>query len=132
MDDKERQEARAAVQTTLNMIEDIKGELRSAKGWGWVDLFGGGAITSMIKRGKINAINQRLKALQQQMETMVKEIRDVEGLQNLQLADGIIDQLFDVIFDNPFTDFMVQRDLNEINNKMCYLQGALERVYAQL
>lgn len=51
--EKERQEAIDAGNRALFSLRAAQGQLNSAKNWGVVDLLGGGLITSIIKRSKM-------------------------------------------------------------------------------
>ena len=52
-DRKEINEAIVAGDMALNSLYAAQEKLDSAKGWSWLDLFGGGFFTDMIKHSKI-------------------------------------------------------------------------------
>ena len=50
---KEINEAIVAGDMALNSLYAAQEKLDSAKGWSWLDMFGGGFLTDMIKHSKI-------------------------------------------------------------------------------
>lgn len=53
----EREEIQKAIyagERALNSLYAARDQLKSARGWGMVDLFGGGFLTDMMKHSKMN------------------------------------------------------------------------------
>ena len=53
-DRKEINEAIVAGDMALNSLYAAQEKLDSAKGWSWLDMFGGGFLTDMIKHSKMD------------------------------------------------------------------------------
>lgn len=110
---KELKEAKEAAELVIGKIDQAIKQLNSASNWGILDLLGGDFIPSLIKRNKIGKANDILSDLPKSLESLNKELGDVD----ISLPEGVpnrlSDELFDTIFDNIFTDFRVQGEIKE-------------------
>ena len=105
---KELKEAKEAAELVIGKIDQAIKELNSASNWGILDLLGGDFIPSLIKRSKIGKANDILNDLPKSLETLNKELSDVDISLPSGVPNRLSDELFDTIFDNIFTDFRVQ------------------------
>lgn len=110
---KELKEAKEAAELVIGKIDQAIKELNSASNWGILDLLGGDFIPSLIKRTKIGKANDILNDLPKSLETLNKELSDVDISLPGGVPDRLSDELFDTIFDNIFTDFRVQGEIKE-------------------
>ncbi|WP_297687657.1 hypothetical protein [uncultured Anaerococcus sp.] len=110
---KELKEAKEAAELVISKIDQAIKELNSASNWGILDLLGGDFIPSLIKRSKIGKANDILNDLPKSLETLNKELSDVDISLPGGVPDRLSDELFDTIFDNIFTDFRVQGEIKE-------------------
>ena len=115
--DKEQAEARVEIQKSLDLIADIRRDLSAAKKWSWFDLLGGGSIASIMKRGRISDINQKIDLLSYQLEKTRKEVLDLGRDMNLHIPNSFSNQFFDIAFDNIFTDISTKTQLDETEEK---------------
>ena len=110
---KELREAKTAAEDVIGKIDQAIKELNSASNWGILDLLGGDFIPSLIKRSKIGKANDILNDLPKSLETLNKELSDVDISLPSGVPNRLSDELFDTIFDNIFTDFRVQGEIKE-------------------
>lgn len=110
---KELKEAKEAADLVIGKIDQAIKELNSASNWGVLDLLGGDFIPSLIKRTKIGKANDILNDLPKSLESLNKELSDVDISLPGGVPDKLSDELFDTIFDNIFTDFRVQGEIKE-------------------
>lgn len=110
---KELKEAKAAAQEVVARIDHGIASLKSASSWGTADLFGGGALLSFFKRNKIKEANKDIKEISQSLNSLNKELDDVNMKLPAELSDTVSDNAFDVYFDNIFTDVKVQKEIKE-------------------
>ena len=110
---KELKEAKEAAELVIGKIDQAIKELNSASNWGILDLLGGDFIPSLIKRTKIGKANDILNDLPKSLETLNKELSDVDISLPGGVPNKLSDELFDTIFDNIFTDFRVQGEIKE-------------------
>ncbi len=92
--------------TAMNLLE-------SAESWAtWDAWAGGGLITDMVKYEKIEAVQVQFKKLSADINQLKREMSDLGENVSLKLADiDSATQLFDVWFDNIFTDLKVKAQI---------------------
>lgn len=110
---KELKEAKEAAELVIGKIDQAIKQLNSASNWGILDLLGGDFIPSLIKRNKIGKANDILSDLPKSLESLNKELSDVDIRLPSGVPNRLSDELFDTIFDNIFTDFRVQGEIKE-------------------
>lgn len=110
---KELKEAKEAADLVIGQIDQAIKQLNSASNWGILDILGGDFIPSLIKRTKIGKANDILKDLPKSLESLNKELSDVDISLPSGVPNRLSDELFDTIFDNIFTDFRVQGEIKE-------------------
>lgn len=129
---KELQEAVAACDRSLAVVDEALVNLNSARNWGIFDMLGGGFISSMIKRGKIKEAEALFGELESSLKSLEKETRDVQISlsEHVETSDLMI--FFDVVFDNIVVDWMVQSDIKKNIEKLYALRESLEKLKGEL
>ena len=119
---REVREARAAGIRALNSLRKAQGYLDSARGWGILDMLGGGMISSLIKHSKLSDAQRCIDQAQYDLDAFRRELADV----NLPYAeiDGFL-TFADFFFDGFLADLMVQSRINDAREK---LEDACRRV----
>ena len=110
---KELKEAKEAANQVIIRIDAGLNQLKSASSWGILDIFGGGLISSLVKRNKIGEANRSLDELSISLKSLNKELSDVDISLPDAIPDRLSDELFDLVFDNIFTDIRVQGEIKE-------------------
>lgn len=116
--DKELKEAVNAGDSLIEVLEEAKKEFESAKSWGTLDMFGGGVMSSMIKRGHIENANRVLNEVQYLVKSFKKELNDVNISLDMKYVSGDFSDMTDIFFDNFFSDIMVQDKINNALNNV--------------
>lgn len=119
---REIREARAAGIRALNSLRKAQDYLNSARGWGILDMLGGGMISSLIKHSKLSDAQRCIDQAQYDLDAFRRELADV----NLPFAeiDGFL-TFADFFFDGFLADLMVQSRINDARAK---LEDACRRV----
>ena len=110
---KELQEAREAANEVIIRIDKATSSLNSALSWGKWDMFGGEFFTSWIKRNKIKEANQDISAITKSLKSLNKELEDLDMTLPEGVSDTISDRVWDLWFDNIFTDIRVQGEIKD-------------------
>lgn len=110
---KELKEAKEAANQVIIRIDAGLNQLKSASSWGILDIFGGGLLSSLVKRNKIGEANRSLEELSISLKSLNKELSDVDISLPDAIPDMLSDELFDIVFDNIFTDIRVQGEIKE-------------------
>lgn len=107
-------EALREAKNCLSISDEAKKSLNSAKNWGVYDIVGGGMISSAIKHDRIDDAKSYMERLSYAVERLNKELGDVD---TSILSNGLnitgFSYTFDIFFDNIFSDFSVQGEIND-------------------
>ena len=128
-------EAQAAGQAALTAADDILSSLSTAEDWGTMDLFGGGLLSSMFKHEAIDEAQAKVEGLQLALRRFKTELVDVSVDADLSFTMDGSTQFFDVFFDNIFTDWAVQDEINKSQERVhrvkTEIQGIMENLSQQ-
>ncbi len=115
---KEIDEAIEAGHRALEALEDARDSLGSAQRWGLVDIFGGGLVTSVIKHSRLGDANHALAIAREEIRNFSHELADVRELSRLNANVSSLNALFDIAFDNPLADLLVQKDMSDAADRV--------------
>ena len=111
-------EAIAAGEQALDSLYAAKQKLDSAKGWGWVDLFGGGFITDMIKHGKIEDASRCMEDAKCNLRIFQQELSDAQISVDLDMEVGEFLAFADFFFDGLIADYLVQSKIEDARRQV--------------
>lgn len=115
---KELKEAKAAACEVIARVDNAISSLNSASSWGVFDILGGGLLSSIVKRNKIQDANCDVKEIFSSLMTLNKELEDVNMHLPKEISDTSTDKVFDIWFDNIFTDVRVQGEIEDSLNRL--------------
>ena len=111
--DRERRQAIETADVALEHLHRAEEYLHSAGNWGAFDIFAGGFLSSMVKRGKMSRAQDELESARDALADFVRELRDVEGAGGWGIETGGFVGAADVFLDNPFVDLYVQGQIDD-------------------
>ena len=130
---KELIEVKEQTEIVLSLLEQALEKTASATNWGLFDIFSGGMMSSLVKRGRMKESNQLMGKIEVALQKLQTEYGDIEmelpSKFNLDFTSGVLD----VWFDNIFTDLSVQSSLKERKTQLEQLHdqvGELDRLLA--
>lgn len=142
MDEKlltEINEAIEAGQDAQMRLRRIQETLRSAKGWGIYDLLGGGLISGMMKRIRMEKAQQQIEELRGSLERFNSELKDVQVQcsASAELSEWL--NITDLVFDDPLSDWLslskikdakaeIDRTAEEVTALLAKLEGSREKL----
>jgi len=99
-------EAIEAGQDAQMRLHRIQETLCSAKGWGIYDLLGGGLISGMMKRIRMEKAQQQIEELRGSLERFNSELKDVQVQcsASAELSEWL--NITDLVFDDPLSDWL--------------------------
>ena len=129
-------EAGRDAQMRLHRIQET---LRSAKGWGIYDLLGGGLISGMMKRIRMEKAQQQIEELRGSLERFNSELKDVQVQcsASAELSEWL--NITDLVFDDPLSDWLslskikdakaeIDRTAEEVTALLARLEGSREKL----
>lgn len=132
-------EAILAGERALETLGEIEEKLNSAEGWGLFDLFGGGFIATALKRSRMKDAKSLMEDARRDLRAFQRELRDVDVITDIGLEDDGVLAFTDYVFDDMFSDFLVQRKINKAQERIhsarrqvSSIVAALKNKYAQM
>ncbi|WP_336631954.1 MULTISPECIES: hypothetical protein [unclassified Microbacterium] len=106
---REIDEALAALGVATEALRDAFEKLESAGGWSTYDtFFGGGFIADAMKHQRIDQASAAFERVNRALERLSIELRDVDAapVRGVEMSSSLA--VFDVVFDNIVSDWMVR------------------------
>ena len=122
-------EAIKAGQDAQMRLRRIQETLRSAKGWGIYDLLGGGLISGMMKRIRMEKAQQQIEELRGSLERFNRELKDVRVQCNTSAELSAWLSITDLVLDDPLSDWL---SLSEIKDAKAEIDRTEKEVTALL
>ena len=122
-------EAIEAGQDAQMRLRRIQETLRSAKGWGIYDLLGGGLISGMMKRIRMEKAQQQIEELRGSLERFNSELKDVQVQCNTSAELSAWLSITDLVLDDPLSDWL---SLSEIKDAKAEIDRTEKEVTALL
>ena len=129
---KECQEALDAGYRALDSLRNAKACLDSARNWGIFDMLGGGLISGLMKRSKVNDAQMLVNRAKQDLQRFTRELGDVQmsGQMDVQINDFI--GFADLLWDNFLVDWMMQDRINHARAQVDEVIGRIDRIVRHL
>lgn len=132
MEARDVQVAREAGQRALASLREAQDALDSARNWGFVDILGGGLITSLVKHSRMNDATDAVERAQADLESFARALRGVSGLTGVRLErDGVL-EAFDVLLDNSISDLFVQSHIEDARGQVRAATSRVTAILAEL
>ena len=132
MYNREIQEAIDAGESALRSLKEARESLGSARGWGLLDIFGGGTISGLVKHMKVTDARNSLDKAKADLEQFRTELADVQDIQGLDVQIGDFLTFADFFFDGFLADIMVQSKIKkgqeDIDNAIRRVEDLLIRL----
>ena len=135
-EDHELAEAHAAGVRARDRLLHAEDLLGRAGGWSNWDTFGGGGmVTDMMKYGRIDEATAQLRQADEALRAFSRELADVRMSAVGGVEVGEMTRVFDVWFDNIFSDWAVRDRIREATDRarqaLAAVDEALHRVSAR-
>lgn len=124
--------ARAAGTRALQSLDEAADQLDSARNWGLLDILGGGILTSLVKRSRLDGASEEVERAQRDLEAFARELRDCSGVTGVDLRRSDMLELFDIAFDNSITDLFVQSRIEDARADVRRARARVQAILAEL
>lgn len=128
----ERQEAVRAGERALDSLKRAKDELNSAKNWGIVDLIGGGFISTLCKRSKMDQAQHYMDEAKKDLRLFRKELSEIDQESHLNVQTGDFLTFADYFFDGLVADWLVQDRISQARTQVDDAISRVEGILVQL
>ena len=124
--------ARAAGTRALQSLDEAADQLDSARNWGLLDILGGGILTSLVKRSRLDGASEEVERAQRDLEAFARELRDCSGVTGVDLRRSDMLELFDIAFDKSITDLFVQSRIEDARADVRRARARVQAILAEL
>jgi len=126
-------EAIDALRATKAALDEALAKLDSAGGWSMYDtFFGGGFVADMVKHSNISEATDAFTEVNRALERLSTELADLGGstVDSVEISDTLA--VFDVLFDNILSDWVVMDRISEARASADELDDRLTQLAEQL
>lgn len=110
----EKKEAIEKGEIALRALEDVRRELSGATAWSYLDLFGCGNLSGLLKHMKLNKASIPLERAKDAILSFKRELNDVALIDDSYDIDiSNLLTFFDFFTDGIIADYLVHRKINE-------------------
>lgn len=127
--------ARQTIKQILPLLEDAERKFRSARNWGFVDIFGGGLLTDLIKHGKIASASNDMNEISRLLGYLQGQLGSITIPTDYRMTLGGFSTFGDFMFDGAVFDIYMQskimKSLDEIRrleNRLMQLDSVLAKM----
>lgn len=124
--------ALAAGTRALQSLDEAADQLDGARNWGLLDILGGGLLTSLVKRSRLDGASEAVERAQRDLEAFARELRDCSGVTGVDLRRNDMLELFDIVFDNSITDLFVQSRIEDARADVRRARARVQAILAEL
>ncbi|MDO4547857.1 MAG: hypothetical protein Q4D04_07165 [Clostridia bacterium] len=114
----EIRQAIQAADNTLYHLNKAKGYLDSAGNWGILDILGGGFISTLAKHGKMHDAEYELTQARDSIRLFARELRDVNEMDDIDIAVDDFLGFADYFFDGLIADWMMQSRIGKAQSQV--------------
>ena len=129
---REIREAIAAGERALSSLREAQRSLDSARGWGFLDLFGGNLITGLMKHSRVSNASRYVEDARRDLTAFRNELDDIRDLQDLDIRIGDFLTFADFFWDGFIADIMVQSRINDARRKIAEAIGRTDAIVRKL
>ena len=130
--EKEIREAIVAADTALEYLRNAEQYLDTARGWGVIDIIGGGFLSTMLKRNRMEDARKEIEKAKVALRSLTRELGDVREIQMTSLETGGFLGFADYFMDGIFADVLVQSKINEARNDIYRTIVKVEKIRDRL
>lgn len=129
-------EAIQAGERALISLRNAQDVLNSARNWGILDMLGGGFLSTIIKRSKMEKAVYCMEEAKSDLMRFRNELNDVNIPMNLRMDVGGFLSFADFFFDGFVADYLVQSKISDakaqVSNAIAYVEQTLNRLRVNL
>lgn len=134
--EKEIKEAIEASEKVLSHLYSARDLFKSAKNWGYFDMFGGGMISTFIKHSKINDAEEELRKTRYAVQNLKSELADVNNTIGINIIPDSFLTFADYFFDGIIADYLVQTKINEslsqVENGIVQIEKIIDNLKSEI
>ncbi|MGI5173733.1 hypothetical protein H0R92_09050 [Treponema sp. OMZ 840] len=131
-------DAQAVLNRLFPLIDSAEKQFKSARNWGFIDIFGGGFIVDMIKHYKLGSVSETMNNIQALLQNLQSLISHISIPTDYSMNVGTFSAVADIVFDCVFTDVYMQskimsslKQVQDLRTQLELLQQTLQKITEQ-
>ena len=128
-------DARRLTAELIPLVEQAESQFRSARNWGFLDVFGGGMIVDLIKHTKLSSAGNTMSIINVKLNELQSVLGGIRIPTDYNMKVGDFATLADFVFDGAIMDiWMTGKIISSLNQviqlkeKLYMLQDRLNRM----
>lgn len=124
--------AKNTVRQLLPLIDEAENSFKSARNWGFIDIFGGGLITDLIKHSRLNNASNTMNKISYLLQELQNELKSITIPVDYRMQMGGFSTFGDFVFDGAIFDIYMQSKIMQSLEQVRILKGKLEQLHSVL
>lgn len=100
--------ARQTIRQLLPLIDQAESKFKSARNWSFLDIFGGGLLTDLIKHSKLNSASYDMNEIANLLQILQNQLNGLVIPTDYRMRTGGFSTFGDFIFDGAIFDIYMQ------------------------
>lgn len=125
--------ARQTIRQLLPLIDQAENKFKSARNWGFLDIFGGGLLTDLIKHSKLNSASYDMNEIANLLQVLQNQLNGLIIPTDYRMRTGGFSTFGDFIFDGAIFDIYMQskimsslEQVRQLKTKLMQLDSMLQ------
>lgn len=124
--------ARNTIRQLLPLIDQAEAKFKSARNWGFIDIFGGGLLVDLIKHSKLNSASYDMNEIARGLELLQSQLNGLVIPTDYRMQLGGFSTFGDFIFDGAIFDVYMQSKIWSSLEQVRQLKDRLQRLDSML
>lgn len=116
----------------LDLLRDAERQLKGARTWSVIDIFGGGLITDLIKHYKLNSVSGIMQKVDYKMKELQRTLGDTHIPVDYSMQSSGFLTFGDFVFDGLIFDTFMASKIFESIDEVRKLENKLEQLRERL
>jgi len=134
---REIDDVRNIIRQMQPLVNQAIGEFRGARNWGFLDLFGGGFLTDLIKHSKLGNASRLMNEINYMLRDLQRELKDIVIPTDFSMDTMTFATFADFMFDGLLADAYMQSKImsslaqvEELQRRLQELDRRMEQLYS--
>lgn len=129
---KEINDALIVIDQLQPIISEAERKFKSARNWGFIDIFGGGFITDLIKHSQLGSAQNIMSNINYLLNQLRKELSEIIIPTDFNMNVGTFATFADFFFDGALADIWMQSKIMSSLNQIRELDSRLTILKSKL
>ena len=123
--------AKNTIRQILPLVDEAERKFKSARNWGFLDIFGGGLIVDLFKHGKLNSANNTMNEISYHLQILQNQLDSLTIPTDYRMKFGF-SSFGDFLFDGAIFDIYMQSKIMSSLDQVRQLRSKLEQLLNML